>query len=129
MVCFFVCVNALHPSQQFFSHVGMFSCLHGLTSTKQRIKVSCLRTHHSPYCESGTTNPIIPNLSYCVGGNYNIYVLEVIQGSHRLEKYLNLEGFLEKSLKIKSALKITGKSLKGLERSLNSTIFCRTQHC
>ena len=33
-----------------------------------------------------------------------------LQGSHRLEKYLNLEGFLEKSLKIKSALKITGKS-------------------
>ena len=32
------------------------------------------------------------------------------QGSHRLEKYLNLiEGFLEKSLKIKSALKSTGK--------------------
>ena len=29
-----------------------------------------------------------------------------IQGSHRLEKYLNLEGFLEKSLKIKSALEI-----------------------
>ena len=28
----------------------------------------------------------------------------VIQGSHRLEKYLNLEGFLEKSLKIKYAL-------------------------
>ena len=34
------------------------------------------------------------------------------QGSHRLEKYLNLEGFLEKSLKIKSALKSTVKSLK-----------------
>ena len=33
------------------------------------------------------------------------------QGSHRLEKYLNLEGFLEKSLKIKYALKSTGKSL------------------
>ena len=32
------------------------------------------------------------------------------QGSHRFEKYLNLEGFLEKSLKIKS--KSTGKSLK-----------------
>ena len=29
------------------------------------------------------------------------------QGSHRLEKYLNLEGFLENSLKIKSALKST----------------------
>ena len=34
------------------------------------------------------------------------------QGSHRLEKYLNLEGFFEKPLKNKSALKSTGKSLK-----------------
>ena len=42
----------------------------------------------------------------------------VVQGEHRLEKYLNLEGFLEQSLKIKSALKNTGKSLKGLEKSL-----------
>ena len=42
------------------------------------------------------------------------------------EKYLNLESFLEKSLKIKSVLKSTGKSLKSLEKSLNSTIFCRT---
>ena len=50
------------------------------------------------------------------------------KGLHRLEKYLNLEGFLEKSLKIKSALKSTGKSLKNLEKSLNSTIFCRTWH-
>ena len=48
------------------------------------------------------------------------------QGSHKLEKYLNLEGFLEKFLKIKSALKSTGKPLKSLEKSLNSTIFCRT---
>ena len=47
------------------------------------------------------------------------------QGLHRLEKCLNLEGFLE-NLKIKSALKGTGKSLKSLEKSLNSTIFCRT---
>ena len=47
------------------------------------------------------------------------------KGSHRLEKYLNLEGFLEKSLKIKSALKSTGKSLKSLEKSLKSTIFHR----
>ena len=36
--------------------------------------------------------------------------LEYLQGSHRLEKYLNLEGFLEKSLKIKYALKSTGNS-------------------
>ena len=44
------------------------------------------------------------------------------QGSHRLEKYLNLEGFLEKSLKIKSALKSTGKSLKSLEKSSISEV-------
>ena len=53
-------------------------------------------------------------------------LIRIHQGSHRLEKYLNLEGFLEKSLKIKSVFKSTGKSLKGLEKSLNSTIFCRT---
>ena len=41
-------------------------------------------------------------------------------GSHRLEKHLNLEGLLEKSLKIKYALKSTGKSLKFFEKSLNS---------
>ena len=45
------------------------------------------------------------------------------QGWHRLEKYMNSEGFLEKSLKIKSALKSTGKSLRSLEKSLNFTIF------
>ena len=44
-----------------------------------------------------------------------------IQISHRLEKYLKFESFLEKSLKFKSALKSTGKSLKNLEKSLNST--------
>ena len=62
----------------------------------------------------------------------SLFLLDVTnqtQGSHRLEKYLNLEGFLEKSLKIKSAINITGKSLKSLEKSLNSTIFCRTKHC
>ena len=39
-----------------------------------------------------------------------------------LEKFLNFEGFLENSLKIKSALKSTGKSPKGIEKSLNSSI-------
>ena len=53
-------------------------------------------------------------------------VLRLTKGLHRLEKYLNLKGFLEKSLKIKSALKSTGKSLESLEKSLNSTILCRT---
>ena len=49
-----------------------------------------------------------------------------MQGMHRLEKYLNLKGFLEKSLKIKFALKSTGKSPKSFEKFLNSAIFCRT---
>ena len=49
-----------------------------------------------------------------------------VQVLHRLEKYMNLEGFLEKSLKIKSALKSTRKSLKSIEKSLNSNILCRT---
>ena len=38
-----------------------------------------------------------------------------LQGSHRLEKYLNVEGFLENSLKIKSALKSTGNLSKALK--------------
>ena len=46
--------------------------------------------------------------------------------SHRLEKFLNLEGYLEKSLKIKYALKSTGKSLQSLEKSWNSSIFWRS---
>ena len=60
------------------------------------------------------------------GSNLGVNGLSTTQGSHRLEKYLNLEGFLEKSLKNKPALKNTGKSLKSLEKSLNSTILCRT---
>ena len=50
---------------------------------------------------------------------------QYLQGWHRLEKYLKLKGFLEKSLKIKYSLKSTGKSHKGLEKSLISSIFCR----
>ena len=56
----------------------------------------------------------------------NYYVTLVHQGSHRHEKYLNLEGFLEKSLKTKYSLKSSGKSHKCLEKSLNSSILCRT---
>ena len=50
----------------------------------------------------------------------------MLHGSRTLEKYLTLEGFLEKSLKIKFSLKSTEKSLKCLEKSLNSSIFFRT---
>ena len=53
----------------------------------------------------------------------------MVQGSNMLEKYLNSEGLLEKSLRIIYDLRSTGKSLEGLEKSLNSTIFCRTQLC
>ena len=65
---------------------------------------------HMCSCKSGLS-PVLPMLS---------------QEWHRLEKYFNVEGFLEKTLKINSAFKSTGKSLKGLEKSLNSSIFCRT---
>ena len=51
-------------------------------------------------------------------------ILHRLQGLHRLEKYMNLEGFLEKSLKMKYALKSTGKLHNNLEKSLNSSIFC-----
>ena len=49
-------------------------------------------------------------------------------GAHRLEKYLNLKRFLEKSLKNKLALTSTGKSLKVLEfyhLQEDSTVFWR----
>ena len=64
--------------------------------------------------------------TYTINTAYKHFPSALKQGSHRLEKYLNLEGFLEKSLKIKSALKSTGNSFKSLEKSLNSTIFYRT---
>ena len=62
--------------------------------------------------------------------NFQLHTLtwRPVQGLHRLKKYLNLESFLEKSLKIKSALKSTGKSRKSLVKFLNSTIVCRTYH-
>ena len=56
---------------------------------------------------------------------YNMIWKRHKQGSHRLEKYMKLEGFLEKSLKIKYALRSTGKSLQCLEKSLYFSIFYR----
>ena len=52
-----------------------------------------------------------------------------LQGSHRLEKYLNIQDCLEKSLKNKICLEKYLKTLKGLEKSLNFTICKRIQHC
>ena len=56
-------------------------------------------------------------------------LLYVFQGLHRLEKYLNIQDCLEKSLKMKFALKSTWKTHKGLEKSLNFTIYRRIQQC
>ena len=47
----------------------------------------------------------------------SLYTIVIHQGSYRLEKNLNLEGFLEKYLKIKSALKSTVQLLTSLEKS------------
>ena len=55
--------------------------------------------------------------TFTISGNVVMTSLLSLQGSHRFEKYLNLEGFLENSLKNKSALKSTRKSLKSLEKS------------
>ena len=40
----FARVDALHPSQQLFNHVGTISCLPGLNQYKEEDKVSCSRT-------------------------------------------------------------------------------------
>ena len=52
-----------------------------------------------------------------------------LQGSHRPEKYSNIQDCLEKSLKIKFVMKSTWNTLKGLEKSLNFTINRRIQQC
>ena len=51
------------------------------------------------------------------------------QGSHRLEKYLNIQDCLEKSLKFNLLWKLLEKTLKGLEEFLNFTIYRRIQQC
>ena len=48
-----------------------------------------------------------------------------VKGSHRLEKYLNMKGFLEKSLKIKYTLKNAGESYKALKSTLISLFSVR----
>ena len=45
----------------------------------------------------------------------NAFLELLLQGSHRLEKYLNIQDCLEKSLKIKFALKILEKHSNALK--------------
>ena len=47
---------------------------------------------------------------------------QTLTGISRLEKYFNIEGFLENSIKIKSALKSTEKSLHQLPLILASLL-------
>ena len=64
---------------------------------------------------------------------YAIVIWEIInkfeQGSHRFEKYLIIQDCLEKSLKIKFALKSTWKTLEGLEKFLNFITYRRIKQC
>ena len=62
----FVCVDALHPSQKTFNHARTVSCLPGLKSTKQWIKMCCSRlvilelaTLRSPVLRSTINAPIL----------------------------------------------------------------------
>ena len=50
-------------------------------------------------------------ITYYIENGYSI-----LQGSHRLEKYLNIQNCLEKSLKIEFALKSNWKTLEVLKR-------------
>ena len=70
---------------------------------------------YGPMMGTGPTPEMMNQMNQMMmfGGVSALPLLYIIQDSHRLDKYLNLGGFLEKSLKIKSALKSTGKSLKG----------------
>ena len=76
--------------------------------------------------DSHSSGPEVIKKIMLSSAEHEIYPAHKCQGSHRLEKYLNFEGFLDKSLKIKSAWKSIGKSLKSFEKSLYPTIFCRT---
>ena len=51
---------------------------------------------------------VVPQKTIVPGKVNILFISYLSQGSHMLEKYLNLEGFLEKSLKIKYTLKSTG---------------------
>ena len=48
----FVCVDAVCPSLQFFSHVGTISCPPGLNQHLAEDVVSCSRAQHSTSGES-----------------------------------------------------------------------------
>ena len=54
----FVCVDALHPSQQVFSHARLPCCLPRLNQYLAENKVSCSRAQQSAFGEPQTSNPL-----------------------------------------------------------------------
>ena len=72
---------------------------------------------YTKYGRRGRIRPKTRSLAQLISSAYvclkDIFVQ--MQGSHRLEKYLNIQDCLEKSLKIKFALKSTGKHSKALK--------------
>ena len=65
--CLFVYVDALHTSEQFFSHIRMIASLTWLNQYLAEDIVSCSWTHHSAFGESRTHDPSISSLplSHC----------------------------------------------------------------
>ena len=72
----------------------------------QKFRILEILNFH-PYCLNWF---VCPSITTGLPARYSSVPIKH-QGSHRIEKYFNLEGVLEKS-KIKSALKITQKALK-----------------
>ena len=75
------------------------------------------------------TAPLVPERNNSIRKNLQIVVPDQTAPFYfrvRTGLKSTLEGFHENYLKIKSALKSTGKSRKGIEKSLNSAILCKS---
>ena len=80
-------------------------CSHTAKSGLCRKGTRCL--NHYCFFSSPDTNVLfnyLISLPKHVLGTQTSHLSEMVQGSLRFERHLNLKGFLEKSLKIKSAL-------------------------
>ena len=87
------CIVPLVVALKFMNKVGFI-----WVSIRENLNVSCKKYVRRPACASPQYDQ---HLCYLLSGKYNS------QGLHRLEKYLNVQDCLEKSLKIKFTLKST----------------------
>ena len=53
------CGGGLHPSQEYYSHEGTFSCVPALNQYLAEDHMSCSNTQHSDSGESQTSDPLI----------------------------------------------------------------------